>query len=223
MNKNGNKKKRPVSAGTSSNGKAALFTLGFCYLFVIAEITYKIKVANQICTWEIVLLFLMLAVYGIFQKLFSKSEVPCNFKGEPLPTGYSKPEKKIRNAFYRRNSLVYSLIFSLILAFAFITSSEVNNVNIGTELFFETEVPNFVFGIGIGLIVFPIFYLFTLMIEYVWYEYKVSQYNFLVIIRKEQEETEKLKEADTEEPAQEEAATATAYSPTDQAVASENK
>lgn len=185
MNKNGKNKKRSVSAERSSNGKAALFTLGFCYLFVIAEITYKIKVAGEVCTWEIILLFLMLSVYGIFQKLFSKSEIPLNFKGEPLPTGYTKPEKKERNSFYRINALIYSVIFAVILVIAFISSSLVSNVNIGSELLFDTEMPNFVFGLILAAILSPIFYLVSLMIEFVWYEYKISQYNLLVIIREE--------------------------------------
>ncbi len=194
MNKNGKNKKRSVSAERSSNGKAALFTLGFCYLFVIAEITYKIKVAGEVCTWEIILLFLMLSVYGIFQKLFSGSEVPRNLKGEPLPTGYTKPEKKERNAFYRINALIYSVIFAVILVIAFISSSMVSNVNIGSELLFDTELPNFVFGIILAAVLFPIFYLVSLMVEFVWYEYKVSQYNLLIIIREE-----KLNEEDNED------------------------
>lgn len=185
MNKNGKQKKRSVSTAISSNGKAALFTLGFCYLFVIAEITYKIKVAGEVCTWEVILLFLMLSVYGIFQKLFSGSEIPLNFKGEPLPTGSSKAEKKERNAFYRINSLIYSVIFSVILVVAFISSSIVSNVNIGSELFFNAEIPNLVFGIILAAIIFPIFYLISLTVEFVWYEYKISQYNLLIIIRKE--------------------------------------
>lgn len=200
MIKKGKNTKRPVSAVTSSNGKAALFTLGFCYLFVIAEITYKIKVAGEVCTWEIILLFLMLSVYGLFQKLFSGSDVPRDLKGEPLPTGYTKPEKKKRSAFYRLNALIYSVIFAVILAVAFISSSMVSNVNIGSELLFDTELPNFVFGIILSAIIFPIFYLVSLMVEYVWYEYKISQYNLLVVIRQEQEEkAEAEKNAESEE------------------------
>lgn len=196
MNKNGKNKKRSVSDGTSGNGKAALFTLGFCYLFVIAEITYKVKVAGEVCTWEIILLFLMISVYGLFQKLFSKTEVPLNFKGEPLPTGYTKPEKKKRNAFYRINALIYSVIFCVILAFAFISSSVVSNVNIGSELIFSTELPNSVFGLIVAAIFFPVFYVLSVTVEFVWYEYKISQYNFLVIIRQEHEKEEKEKAAE---------------------------
>lgn len=207
MNKNGKNKKRPVSSVTSSNGKAALFTLGFCYLFVIAEITYKIKVAEEVCTWEIILLFLMLAVYGLFQKLFTKSEIPLNSKGEPLPTGYTKPEKKKRNAFYRINALIYSVIFCIILVVAFVNSSLVSNVNIGSELFFDTELPNFVFGLILAAIIFPIFYLISVAVEYVWYEYKVSQYNLLVVIRKEQDEKAAQEQKETAEETAEETET----------------
>ena len=196
-------KKRSVSASTSNNGKAALFTLGFCYLFVIAEITYKIKVAGEICTWEIILLFLMLAVYGIFQKLFSKSEVPLNLNGEPLPIGYTKPDKRERSRFYHLNALIYTVIFSVVLVVAFLNSSLISNVNIGAELFFEKEVPNFVLGLILALILFPVFYFMSLMVEYVWYEYKISQYNLLVVIRKEQKEAEEQTEEEKEQPAEE--------------------
>lgn len=191
-------KNKQGSVAMSNNGKAAIFTLGFCYLFVIAEITYKIKVAHEVCTWEIILLFLMLSVYGIFQKLFSKSEVPLDFKGNPLPTGYTKPEKKTRNAFYRLNALIYAVIFAVVVAVAFISSSMISNVNIGSELLFDTELPNFVFGIIAAVILFPIVYLFSLMVEYVWYEYKISQYNTLVIIREEQANKELSPEEEIE-------------------------
>lgn len=203
MNKNGKNKKRSVSVTASSNGKAALFTLGFCYLFIIAEITYKIKIAGEVCTWEIILLFLMLSVYGIFQKLFSGSEVPRDFKGDLLPTGYTKPEKKKRNAFYRINALIYSVIFAIALVVAFVSSSMASNVNIGSELIFDTELPNFVFGVIMAAILFPIFYGVCLTVEYVWYEYKISQYNLLVIIREEKMiEEETQNEADEENEAE---------------------
>lgn len=179
------KKKWAKSAMLSSSNISALYTLGFCYLFIIAEITYKIKVLHQVCTWEVILLFLIPAVYGIFKKLFSKSEIPVDEKGNPLPTGNTKQEKKQRNRFYRFNAFVYALIFAVVLIIGFSSSSTISNVNIFSELLFDIEFPNFLFSVIISVILFPIVYLASLMVEYVWYEYKISQYNLLVLIRQE--------------------------------------
>ena len=195
MIKKGKSRKRSVGAVSGSNSKAALFTLGFCYLFVIAEITYKIRVSGEGCTWEIILLFLMLTVFGLFQKLFSKGEIPKDLKGEPLPTGDTKSDKKKRNAFYRFNAFVYSVIFSLALIVAFLSGTFISEISIGSELFANSEIPNFLFGLIIVAVTFPIFYLLSLAIEYVWYEYKISQYNLLTIIKSEKEEKAKSEEA----------------------------
>lgn len=190
MDKLERKKKRAKKALKNSSNLAALYTLGFSYLFIIAEITYKIKVLHEVCTWEVILLFVIPAIYGIFTKLFSKSEIPLDMKGEPLPIGNTKPEKKQRNRFYRLNAFIYALIFAIVLTIGFWSSSNLNSVNIGSELFFDFELPNFVFGLIISAILFPIVYLATVMVEYVWYEYKISQYNLLVLIREEAEQEE---------------------------------
>jgi hypothetical protein len=203
MDKLSRKKKRVKKAINNSTNLAALYTLGFSYLFVIAEITYKIKVLHEVCTWEVILLFLIPAVYTIFIKLFSKSEIPLDMKGEPLPTGNTKEDKKKRNRFYRLNAFIYALIFAVVLAIGFLSSSMVSNVNIASELLFDKEIPNFLFGAIASLIMFPIVYLASLMVEYVWYEYKISQYNLLVLIReeaeRENEENKETEEIKTEE------------------------
>lgn len=198
LDKIGRKKKRAKQAINNSGNLAALYTLGFCYLFIIAEITYKIKVLHEVCTWEVIILFLIPAVYGIFRKLFSKGEIPLDTKGEPLPTGNTKSDKKQRNKFYRFNAFIYALIFAVVLAVGFLSSSMISNVNIGSELLFDAELPNFIFGAIFSLILFPIVYLATFMVEYVWYEYKISQYNLLVLIREEAELEEKAAEQETE-------------------------
>lgn len=197
MDKLERKKKRAKKALENSSNLAALYTLGFSYLFIIAEITYKIKVLHEVCTWEVILLFVIPAIYGIFTKLFSKSEIPLDMKGEPLPVGNTKPEKKQRNRFYRLNAFIYALIFAIVLTIGFWSSSNLNSVNIGSELFFDFELPNFVFGLIVSAILFPIVYLATVMVEYVWYEYKISQYNLLVLIREEAEQ-EELKQTEQE-------------------------
>jgi hypothetical protein len=191
------KKKRAKQAIKNSSNLAALYTLLFCYLFIIAEITYKIKVLHEVCTWEVIFLFLIPAVYGIFVKLFSKSEIPLDHKGNPLPTGNAKADKKQRNKFYRFNSLIYALIFAIVLAIGFLSSSLVSNVNFGSELLFDKELPNFIFGAIFSVILFPIVYFATYMVEYVWYEYKISQYNLLVLIREEAEKEEKPQAEET--------------------------
>lgn len=207
MDKLSRKKKRVKKAINNSTNLAALYTLGFSYLFVIAEITYKIKVLHEVCTWEVILLFLIPAVYTIFIKLFSKSEIPLDMKGEPLPTGNTKEDKKKRNRFYRLSAFIYALIFAVVLAIGFLSSSMVSNVNIGSELLFDKEIPNFLFGAIASLIMFPIVYLASLMVEYVWYEYKISQYNLLVLIReeaeRENEENKETEEIKTEESVEE--------------------
>ncbi len=201
MDKINRKKKRVKQALNNSSNLAALYTLAFCCLFIIVEITYKIKVLREVCSWEVILLFLIPAVYGIFKKLFSKSEIPLDIKGEPLPTGNTKQDKKERNRFYRLNAFIYALIFAIILSIGFLSSSMVSNVNISSELFFDNELPNFLFGIIFSAILFPIVYLATVTVEYVWYEYKISQYNLLVLIRNEakQQENDMSEEIKTEE------------------------
>lgn len=201
MDKTNRKKKRVKQALNNSSNLAALYTLGFCCLFIIAEITYKIKVLHEVCAWEVILLFLIPAVYGIFTKLFSKSEIPLNMKGEPLPTGNTKQDKKERNKFYRLNAFIYALIFAIVLSIGFLSSSMISNVNIGSELFLDIELPNFLFGVIFSAVLFPIVYLATVAVEYVWYEYKISQYNFLVLIRDEakQQEDDSLEEIKKEE------------------------
>ena len=201
MDKTNRNKKRVKQALNNSSNLAALYTLGFCCLFIIAEITYKIKVLHEVCTWEVILLFLIPAVYGIFTKLFSKSEIPLNMKGEPLPTGNTRQDKKERNKFYRLNAFIYALIFAIVLSIGFLSSSMISNVNIGSELFLDIELPNFLFGVIFSAVLFPIVYLATVAVEYVWYEYKISQYNFLVLIRDEakQQEDDSLEEIKKEE------------------------
>lgn len=172
----------------NGHGKAALFTLGFCYIFLIIEIGYKIKIERQICTWEIALIFLMLSMYGIFQKLFSKSEVPTNLRGEPLPTGKDKKDKNYRKRFYALNALVYSVLIALAIIIMFVTSSDLSNVKVGTDTLFENDMSNFAFGLILAGCLFPIAFVISFMVEYVWYEYKISQYNLLVLIRAEADE-----------------------------------
>jgi hypothetical protein len=89
------------------------------------------------------------------------------------------------------------LIFAIVLAIGFLSSSLVSNVNIGSELLFDKELPNFIFGAIFSVILFPIVYFATYMVEYVWYEYKISQYNLLVLIREEAEKEEKPQAEET--------------------------
>ncbi len=199
MDKFKRKKNRAKKALKNSSNLAGFYTLCFGYLFIIAEITYKIKVLHEICTWEVVFLFLIPAVYGIFIKLFSKSEIPLDMKGEPLPIGNDKSDKKQRNKFYRLNAFIYALIFAIVLAIGFLSSSQVSNVNIASELLFDKELPNFLFGVIFSAILFPIVYLAIYMVEYVWYEYKISQYKLLVLIRQEAAQAEKENSDETEE------------------------
>ena len=56
------KKKTITVKPVSHDGKAALFTLGFAYVYLLVEIIYKFKRERVVCTWELVLLFLLFAV-----------------------------------------------------------------------------------------------------------------------------------------------------------------
>ncbi len=154
----------------SSDGKAAVFTLGFAYLFLIVEIVYKFKIERQTCVWELLLLFLMFAVFGFVKKLFTNSASPKRFDGTALPTGDSKEDKEERNKYYKFSALLYSIVFSTVAFLAVLFSADILNVNLAVEFFFEKEIPNFIFSLFTTAIVFGISYLFTYMIDFLWYE-----------------------------------------------------
>ena len=154
----------------SSDGKAAVFTLGFAYLFLIVEIVYKFKIERQTCVWELLLLFLMFAVYGFVKKLFTNSASPKRFDGTVLPTGDSAEDKAARNKYYKFSALLYSIVFSSVAFLAVLFSADILNVNLAVEFFFEREIPNFIFSLFTTAIVFGISYLFTYMIDFLWYE-----------------------------------------------------
>ncbi len=196
--KNTKKHRRQKEYTNNSHGKAALFTLGFCFVFLAVEIGYKIKVERQICTWEVIMIFLMLSVYGIVQKLFSRADVPTNLRGEPLPTGKLKKDKRRRKSFYALNALIYSLMIAAAIILIFVTSSDINNINLGNEMFFDTDMSNFTFGLILSGSLFPIAFIVSFMVEYVWYEYRIAQYNLITIIRAEAAENAKATEEATE-------------------------
>ncbi len=191
---------KPSLKNISINGKASFLTLAFVYIYLICEIVYKVKISKEICTWEIVMLFLVFSVYGIFNKLFSKAEIPLDFNGNPLTIGTSKRDKKKRNSFYIKSALIYSAVFAIVNTIAFWSSSTVNFVNIAAE-FFDKDISNFSSGLIFSLILFPIVYIFAYMIEYVWNEYKISAYNAIQKVKAE----EALLKAQEKEKAEKEA------------------
>ncbi len=191
MKKCGKSRKFSFSLNLGYNSKAAIFTLGFVFLYLIAEIVYKIKVERQTCTWEIILLFLIFSVYEVFKKLFSKGELPKDISGKPLPFSDSVKDKKARNSFYKKSALLYTVIFGVTTTLAFSCSSLLSNVNIGSELFFDFEMPNILFSMLVALIFMPIVYIFAYIIEFLWHEYKISLYNELLAIKEEQAKKER--------------------------------
>lgn len=170
MKKHNRKKAFKALSKYSSDGKAAVFTLGFAYLFLIVEIVYKFKIQRQTCTWELLLLFLMFAVFGLVKKLFTNSASPKRFDGTALPTGDSEEDKKERNSYYKFSALLYSIVFSSVAFLGVLFSADILNVNLAVEFFFEKEVPNFIFSLVSTALVFGISYLFTYMIDFLWYE-----------------------------------------------------
>lgn len=180
-------KKIKLSQSLSFNAKAAGFTIWFAYLYIIVEIFYKVRIEKVPCTFEVILLFLIFAIYGILSKLFSGYQLPCDHKGNPLPTGKIKADKRKRNSFYRRSALIYAFVFLFISIIAFSSSSLLSNVNVSSQLFFDTDMPNFVLAVIISVIFFPLIYIFAYMIEFLWYEYKVSVYNEIMEEKAEEE------------------------------------
>ncbi len=168
------KKKTITVKPVSHDGKAALFTLGFAYVYLLVEIIYKFKRERVVCTWELVLLFLLFAVFGFLKKLFSETAVPCSFDGTPLPAGDSQEDKAIRNQHYKKSALLYALVFSTVTLLATSVSSNIHSVNLGIELFFDTEVPNFILAFIVSAILFGVVYLLAYMIDYLWYEERLS-------------------------------------------------
>lgn len=176
-----------LSLHSNFNSKATVFTLGFTYLYLIAEIVYKVKVERTPCTWEIILLFLIFSVYGIFRKLFSKEDLPLDHSGSPLPYGSSKKDKKKRNSFYKKSALIYSAIFAVVSTVAFSCSSLLSNVNVSSQLFSDTPLPNFILAVIMSVIFMPIVYIFAYMIEFLWYEYKITMYREMMEEKEEEE------------------------------------
>jgi|GEM_PF-6546551 len=171
--------------------KASAFTLCFAFIYIIAEIIYKVKFEKISCTWEIILLFLILFSYGFLRKIFDKQELPTDCNLNPLPNGYSKQDKRIRAEFYKKSALIYSAIFSVIIFIAFSCSSILSNVNIYSQIFGDFNLPNIILAVIVALISLPIAYIFSYMIEYLWYEYKISVYNEELEIKREIEERHK--------------------------------
>ncbi len=176
-----NKKRRSIYilSGYSSDGKAALFTLAFTYLYLIAEIVYKFKVNHTVSSWEIVLLFLIFAVFGIAKKVFSSNSLPIDFYGEPLPIGNDKCSKRKRRNYYLIGSLGYALVFSVVTFLSITASSIIHKVNLGAELISEAAPSNTVLGIIAASIMFVVSFILTFMIDYVWYERKASVCRFI--------------------------------------------
>ncbi|MEE0945923.1 MAG: hypothetical protein U0M42_03725 [Acutalibacteraceae bacterium] len=191
MKKRGIKKKINFSLNLGDHSKAAVFTLGFIFLYLIAEIVYKVKVQKEVCTWEIILLFLIFSVYELFKKLFAKGEVPKDFNGKPLPLSDKISDRKKRNRYYKKSALIYTVIFGIITGVAFSCSSLLSNVNIGSELFFDNELPNILVSILVAIVFMPVIYIFAYIIEFLWYEYKISLYNELLAIKEEQIQKER--------------------------------
>lgn len=175
MKKRDKKNKFSSALGNySQDGKAAVFTLAFAYIYLICEIIIKMKTTNKVCTWEIVLLFLMYALFGFFKKLFGSNKLPTDFSGNPLPLSDSEEDIKVRTAYYRRSALIYSLIFAVINFFSLVISSYVNKVNIAIEILFDIPVPNIITSLFATLLVFAIVYFVSYMIEYLWNESKIN-------------------------------------------------
>lgn len=191
MKKRGKSKKFSFSFNLGNNSKAAVFTLSFVFLYLIAEIVYKVKIERQTCTWEIILLFLIFSVYEVFKKLFAKGEIPKDFKGKPLPVSNERSDKKARNRFYKKSALLYTVIFGAVTTLAFSSSSLLSNVNIGSELFFDIEIPNVIFSMLVAVVFMPIVYIFAYIIEFLWHEYKISLYKELLAIKEEQAKKER--------------------------------
>ena len=177
MNKLKRKKAFKALSKYSSDGKAAIFTLGFTYVYLIVEIIYKFKFQKQSCGFELLLLFLMFAIYGFIKKLFTNSFAPKRFDGTLLPTGDSEEEKQTRNNYYKFSALLYSIVFSSVAFLGILFNAELLGVNLAIEFFFEKEVPNFIFSLFTTAIVFGISYLFTYMIDFLWYENIIAYAN----------------------------------------------
>lgn len=168
------KRNKKFFSNFSSDSKAALFTLGFVYLFLITETVYKVKRNRDICTWELMLIFLMFAVFGIFKKFFTSTSRPNGFDGQPLPIGTTKEEKDARNKYYLFSSLLYALVFAIVVFIAFSVSANVVNVNIAIELFADTEKSNILTSLLISVIFFVISFSLAYIINYVWYEHCIT-------------------------------------------------
>lgn len=176
----------------SSDGKAALYTLGFAYLFLIVEIVYKFKVERETCTWELLLLFLMFAMFGLFKKLFTNAASPKRFDGTLLPVGDSKEDKSERNKYYKFSACAYACVFSLVAFLGILFSADILNVNLAIEFLFENEIPNFLFSLIGAVFTFGISYLLSYMIDYLWYENLIAYAN-------EEEKAELLEAPDIKE------------------------
>lgn len=161
----------------SSDGKAAVFTLAFAYLYLIFEIAYAFKVNREVKTWSLIMLFLMFAAFGVFRKLFAKTSVPRRFDGKLLDTDQTKKAKRSRNRYYLLSATLYGAVFAIVNFLSLFLSSEVNTINLGIEFIVDKELPNYAIAIISSAFFFILITVFAYMIDFLWYEYKVSAYN----------------------------------------------
>lgn len=171
--------KKSFTDGYSPDGKAAVYTLAFAYLYLLAEIVYKMKVNREICSWEFLLLFLMFAAFGFFKKMFSNPLFLTDLNGNRLPLGSQKAEKKIRSGHYARSSFLYSAVFAVTAFLALLFSSDLNHLDISVEFLAERHFPNWTASLMLACILMIVAFPVVYMIEYLWYERKISLYQTL--------------------------------------------
>lgn len=175
--KNGGKKiVLNIANGYSSDGKAAIFTLGFAYLYLLVEIVIRMKTEKRICVWEIILLFLLYAVFGFFKKLFHDNTIPKDHKGNPLPTGDDRTSVAERNSYYKKSALIYASVFAVINFAALMMSTSLYHVNLAIEIFFDTKVPNIIVALVLTAAAFLLLFIISYFTESLWAENKIENY-----------------------------------------------
>jgi len=107
------------------NHKAMSVGWLFLMICLLCEVVYKI-IRDEEFIWELIVLYAGFGVISIARKIFGDIQCPMGFTGKPLPTGYTKADKKIRRIHYLLESLVFSgvltLMLSLVIAFGTDTS-----------------------------------------------------------------------------------------------------
>ena len=159
-------------------GKAIVFGFLFLVVCLLIATIYRIVTSAE-AGWELFAIVGASFVIIIARWIMGDIEQPLDHKNRPLPTGNTKPEKRIRCKNYAVGSVLFGAAFGvmdiLLLAFG---ENEVSEKELAELIF-----PNLNKGLTIAItavIAFTIMFLISFLFDYIVGEYKVKRYNAML-------------------------------------------